>query len=56
MKYIRVSRTSFYKLIKEGMITPYGADGFSDKRFKREELDALFRPVILGENEGKDHG
>lgn len=45
MEYLQVSRSTFYRLIKAGKITAYALDGTDDKRYKRDELDGLFKAI-----------
>lgn len=45
IKYMKIARATFYRLVKEGKITPYYLPGVADPRYKREELDALFTPA-----------
>lgn len=43
--YLNVSKPTFYRLVKEGKITPYYLPGVADPRYKQEDLDALFTPA-----------
>lgn len=45
IKHMRIGRATFYRLVKEGKITPYGLPGVADPRYKQEELDALYTPI-----------
>lgn len=44
IKYMKISRSTFYRLIRQGKITPYYLPGVASPRYKRAELDALFTP------------
>lgn len=44
IEHLRLSKPTFYKLVKERKITPYYIEGVADPRYKREELDALLVP------------
>lgn len=55
-EYLRVSRATLYRMISDGRVKAYELPGSARKRFKRDELDALFTPVPkvdeqLGEGE-----
>lgn len=43
--YLRVSKPTFYRLVKEGKITAYVLPGMKDPRYKQEEIDGLFTPA-----------
>lgn len=45
MEHLRVGKSAFYKLVREGKITAYTLPGLADPRYKQEELDALFTPA-----------
>ncbi|MFB5084887.1 helix-turn-helix domain-containing protein [Symbiobacterium thermophilum] len=45
IKHLQVSRSTFYRLVREGRITPYYLPGVADPRYNQEELDALFTPA-----------
>lgn len=45
MAYLKVSKSTFYKLVREGRVTAYTLAGTDDKRYKQEELDALLTPA-----------
>jgi excisionase family DNA binding protein len=47
--HLRVSRPTFYRLIREGTITAYSIPTVADPRYKQEELDALLTPVSKDE-------
>lgn len=44
IKYMKISRSTFYRLVRQGKITPYYLPGIATPRYKRAELDALFTP------------
>ena len=48
MEHLRVSKPTFYKLVKESRITPYTIPGVADPRYSREELDAMLLPMKRG--------
>jgi hypothetical protein len=54
MAHLRVSKSAFYKLVRDGQITQYTIPGLADPRYKQDELDALFTPVPKGEAEEKE--
>lgn len=43
--HLRVSRPTFYRLVREGKVTPYIIPGVADPRYKQEELDDLLVPA-----------
>jgi excisionase family DNA binding protein len=45
LKHLQLSRSTFYRLVREGKITPYTIPGVADPRYKQEELDALLTPA-----------
>lgn len=44
-EYLKVSRTTFYRLISEGQLIPYQLAGTTEKRFRLEDVEALLTPV-----------
>lgn len=44
MKHLKISRATFYKLVRGKKIIAYYIDGVSDPRYLLEELDAMFKP------------
>lgn len=52
VKHLKVSRSTFYRLVCEGKITQYTLPGLADPRYKQEELDALFTPMAKEEVQG----
>lgn len=44
-KHLQVSKTTFYKLVKEGHIAGYTFPGMDSARYSKEELDAKFNPA-----------
>lgn len=44
-KHLQVSRSTFYRLVREEKITPYYLPGVADPRYNQDELDALFTPA-----------
>lgn len=51
--HLRVSRPTFYRLVREGTITAYVIPTVSDPRYKQEELDALLTPALRGDIDKK---
>lgn len=49
--YLKLSKSRFYQLVREGKITAYHIAGQGDARFKQEELDALMMPAPKEEAE-----
>lgn len=45
MEYLKVSKSTFYKLVREGRVVAYTLSGTDDKRYKQEDLDALLTPT-----------
>lgn len=45
MAYLKVSKSTFYKLVREGRLTPYVLAGTDDKRYRQGDLDALLTPA-----------
>lgn len=43
--HLKLSKPTFYKLVKEGHVTPHFIPGVSDPRYLQEELDALPKPA-----------
>lgn len=54
IKHIKVSTSTFYRLVREGKITAYTLPGMKDPRYKQEELDALFTPAPKEEGHGDE--
>lgn len=54
MDHLRVGKSAFYKLVREGRITPYTLPGLADPRYKQEELDALFTPAPKNDGRGDE--
>jgi len=50
MDYLRVSKATFYRLIRAGKITVYALDGTDDKRYRQDDLDALLKPLPKGQD------
>ncbi|MBY6274537.1 MAG: hypothetical protein CW346_20605 [Bacillaceae bacterium] len=44
-EYLKVSRTTFYRMIHDGRLIPYQLAGTAEKRFKLEDVEALLTPV-----------
>lgn len=53
MEYLRVSRSTLYRLVRNGKVTRYALDGTDEGRFKREELDLLLTPTKENTAEGR---
>lgn len=51
-KYLGVSRSTFYRLIREGRITVYQIEGTDEKRYRRDQLDSLLTPAPQEGNKG----
>lgn len=51
MAYLKVSKATFYRLVKAGKIQAYALAGTDDKRYRESELDALLEPVTTEETE-----
>lgn len=51
VKHLQVSRSTFYRLVREGKIVRYSIPGVADPRYKQEELDSMLTPVP---REGQD--
>lgn len=47
VKHLKVSRSTFYRLVREGKIKPYTLPGLADPRYKLEEIDALFTAQFI---------
>lgn len=47
MHYLKVSKATFYRLIKAGKIPVYALDGTDDKRYRQDDLDSLLKPVPI---------
>jgi len=45
MEYLKVSKATFYRLVKAGKIQAYSLAGTDEKRYRESELDALLEPV-----------
>lgn len=45
MGYLKVSRSTFYRMIRSGRIIAYNLAGTDEKRFRQDELDALLTPA-----------
>lgn len=54
MAYLRISKATFYKLVREGRIRPYLLEGTDEKRYRQDELDKLLKPVEPGKEDRKD--
>ena len=52
--YLKVHRATIYELIRRGVLPYYTLKGARDRRFKREDLDALLEPG--GREDGKSTG
>ncbi len=44
MKHLKISRATFYKLVREKKIIAYYIEGVSDPRYLQGELDAMLKP------------
>ena len=44
-KYLRISRRTVYKLVKDGRLPVYTVGAERHRRFRREDLDAALRPA-----------
>lgn len=51
MAYLKVSKSTFYKLVRQGRICGYTLTGTDDKRYKQDELDALLTPSTQSEQQ-----
>lgn len=49
MGYLKVSRSTFYRMLRDGRLTAYHLAGTDEKRIRQEDLDALLTPVTRGE-------
>lgn len=47
MAHLKVSRSTLFRLVREGKVRKYVLPGVADPRYKQEELDALFSPVVI---------
>jgi excisionase family DNA binding protein len=45
MEYLRISKATFYRMVRDGRITAYQIAGTSEKRYQQEELDRLLTPI-----------
>lgn len=45
ISHMKVSTSTFYRLVRESKITPYTLPGMKDPRYKQDELDALYTPM-----------
>lgn len=45
IEHLNISRSMFYRLVREGKIAAYTLPGMHDPRYKQEELDALYTPT-----------
>lgn len=45
MEYLKVSKATFYRMVKDGRITAYALAGTDDKRYRQDELDSLLTPI-----------
>jgi excisionase family DNA binding protein len=45
MEYLKVSRSPFYRMLRDGRLTAYNLAGTDEKRFRSEDLDALLTPA-----------
>lgn len=45
MDYLKISKATFYRMVKDGRIKAYGLAGTEDKRYREDELDALLTPI-----------
>lgn len=52
LAYLRVSRATLYRLMREGRLKYFTVGGSSDRRFRRGDLDAAMLPGSA--DEGKD--
>lgn len=52
--HLKVSRPTFYRLVKEGRIVAYTIPGVADPRYKLEDLDAMLTPAPR-DDQGDDH-
>lgn len=53
MTYLSVSRSTFYRMLKDGRLTAYNLAGTDEKRFRQEDLDALLTPAPREEGDEK---
>lgn len=53
MEHMRLGKSAFYRLVREGKITAYTLPGLADPRYKQEELDALFTPAPKEQSENE---
>jgi excisionase family DNA binding protein len=53
MAYLRVSKSSFYRLLRAGVLKAYELP-FAGKRFRKEDMDAALRPIDPGEVEEEE--
>lgn len=45
MEYLRVSKATFFRLVKAGKIPAYALSGTDERRYREEDLDALLTPL-----------
>jgi len=45
-EFLRVSRATMYRLIDSSTLVPYQIPGLRGSRFKKKDLDELFKPVV----------
>lgn len=48
MNYLKVSKATFYRMVKDGRIVAYVLTGTDEKRYRQDELDALLSPAPKG--------
>lgn len=51
MQYLSISRSTLYRLVAKGKLTQYQIEGTEEKRYAKEELDKLLKPVNPQEKE-----
>ncbi len=53
MEHLRISKATFYRMVRDGRIIPYALAGTDDKRYRQDELDTLLAPLPKGKGRTK---
>lgn len=54
MAYLKVSRSTFYRMLGAGQLKPYQIAGTDKKRYRLEDLEALLTPVFRDDQAPED--
>lgn len=54
MDYLKVSRSTFYRMLRDGRLSAFQITGTDEKRFRQEDLDAQLTQLTPAPREAQE--